>query len=82
MSTNELKLQIFRQVDTLDSSKLKEFYGLMVNYINSKKETSDWIDVSDVEKQGIEEAIVELNEGKALPHEHVIEKMKSKFSYV
>jgi predicted transcriptional regulator len=54
----------------------------MVNYINSKKETSDWIDVSDVEKQGIEEAIVELNEGKALPHEHVIEKMKSKFSYV
>jgi hypothetical protein len=40
MSTDEIKLQIFRQVDTLDATKLKEFYGVLLNYVNSKKETT------------------------------------------
>lgn len=33
MSTEEIKLQIFRQVDALDANKLKEFYGVMLNYV-------------------------------------------------
>jgi|GEM_PF-4927620 hypothetical protein len=37
MSTEELRLQIFRQVENIDSSKLKEFYGLMLNLSIVKK---------------------------------------------
>ena len=81
MSNEELKLQIFRQVDALDASKLKEFYGLMLNYINSKKDTTEWMGVSDVEKHAIEEAIKQMNDGKGISHEQVMAKMKSKYSH-
>jgi hypothetical protein len=53
MSSEELKLQIFRQVDALDASKLKEFYGLMLNYMNSSKGITEWMGVSESEKLGI-----------------------------
>ena len=79
MSTEELKLQIFRQVDTLDRSKLKEFYGVMLNYLNSNKDTAEWIDVSTAEKHGIEEAIMEINDGKGIDNEQVMAKKKNKY---
>ena len=78
MSTEELKLQILRQVDTLDRSKLKEFYGVMLNYLNSTKDTAELFGISDIEKQGIEEAIIQINEGKGESNEQVLAKMKSK----
>jgi hypothetical protein len=78
MSTEEIKLQIFRQVETLDRSKLKEFYGVMLNYMNSTKDTAEWFGISDIEKQGIEEAIIQIKEGKGISNEHVMAKMKSK----
>lgn len=81
MSTEELKLQIFRQVDALDASKLKEFYGLMLNYINSSKDTTEWIGVSESDKQGIEEAIKEMNDVKGISHEQVMTTMKSKYNH-
>jgi len=79
MSTEELKLQIFRQVDTMDRSKLKEFYGVMLNYLNSNKDTAEWIGVSSVEKHGIEEALKEINDGKAIDNEQVMVNMKNKY---
>jgi hypothetical protein len=79
MSTEELKLQIFRQVDTLDRSKLKEFYGVMLNYLNSNIDTAEWIGVSDVEQHGIEEAIKEMNGNNGIANEQVMVKMKNKY---
>ena len=79
MSTEELKLQIFRQVDALDGSKLKEFYGVMLNYLNSTKDTAEWIGVSTAEKQGIEQAIKEINDGKGIDNEKVMANMKNKY---
>lgn len=78
MSTEELKLQIHRQIDALDAPNVKELYGLMVNYINSKKESSEWLGVSEFEQQGIEEAINEMNAGKGISHEQVMSKLKSR----
>jgi hypothetical protein len=77
MSIEELKLQIFRQVDALEGSKLREFYGLMLNYINGTKDITEWVGVSEIEKQGIEEAIKEMNDGKGLSHKEVMEKMEA-----
>ncbi len=79
MSTEELKLQIFRQVDTLDRSKLKEFYGVMLNYLNSNIDTAEWIGVSDIEQHGIEEAIKEMNGNKGIANEQVMVNMKNKY---
>jgi len=82
MSIEEIKLQIFRQVDALDAVKLKEFYGVMLNYINSKKDTDEWIGVNSSEKQGIIEAIKELNNGKGIPHDQVMERLRKKYTPV
>jgi hypothetical protein len=79
MSTEELKLQIFRQVDSLDCSKLKEFYGVMLNYLNSNKDTAEWIGVSDVEKHGIDEAVKEMTKNKGIANEQVMAMMKNKY---
>ena len=78
MSIDEIKLRIFRQVDTFDSAKLKEFYGIMQNYINSKKETDEWVGVSTSEQEGIEAAIKEIEEGKGIPHEDVMSRLRNK----
>lgn len=63
MNAAELKIKIFRQLDSFDISKLEEFYGVMQNYINSKKDIDEWVGVTDEEKQGIEAAIKELDSG-------------------
>lgn len=81
MSIDEIKLRIFRQVDTFDSVKLKEFYGIMQNYINSKKEIDEWIGVSKVEQAGIEAAIKEIEEGKGIPHEDVMSRLRKKYNH-
>jgi len=82
MNIAELKIKIFRQVDSLDSHKLEEFYGLMMNYINSKKDIDEWIGVSDDEKQGIEAAIKELDSGNGIPHAQVMSKLRKKHAHV
>lgn len=81
MSAKELKLQIHRQIDALDASKVKELYGLMLNYINSKKQSNDWIGVTEEEQQGVEEAIREMNEGKGISHEQVMSRLKSRYNH-
>lgn len=81
MNASELKLKIFRQLDTLDSSKLEEFYGIMLNYVNSKKDIDEWIGVTDTEKQEIETAIKELDLGKGIPHEQVMHNLRKKYSH-
>ncbi len=82
MKTADLKIEIFRQVDSLDSSKLQEFYGMMLNFINSEKEIDEWIGVAEDEKKGIEAAIDELESGKGIPHSQVMTKFRNKYSHV
>ena len=81
MSIEEIKLQIFRQVDALDAAKLKEFYGIMLNFINSKRDTDEWIGVNSTEKHGIIDAIEELNDGKGIPNEQVMARLREKYNH-
>jgi hypothetical protein len=82
MSTDEIKLQIFRQVDALDATRLKEFYGVMLNYINGIREDDEWVGVTNSEIQGIEAAIEELNAGKGIPLSDVLEQLRTKYTHV
>ena len=78
MNIAELKIKIFRQVDSFDSNKLEDFYGVMLNYINSKRGIDEWLGLSENEKQGIEEAIKEIDSGKGIPHDKVMLKLRKK----
>lgn len=81
MSSAEIKLKIFREIDSLEPSKLKELYGIMHNYINSKMEIDQWVGVSESEQSGIEAAITELSAGKGIAHAEVMAKFKSKYPH-
>jgi hypothetical protein len=80
MNVSQLKIEIYRQVESLDSSKLEEFYGIMLNYINSKSDTDEWFNVTKEEKSGIEKAIKELDAGKGIPHAQVMNNFRNKLS--
>ena len=80
MNISDLKLKIFREVDSLEKSRLEELYGILINYINGHKEINDWDKLSDVQKQGIIDAIDEIDAGKGIPHKKVISKFRKKYS--
>jgi hypothetical protein len=80
MTVSDLKLKIFRQIDSLEKNRLEEFYGLMQNYLNSKKELSDWAKLSESQKKGIFDAIDEIESGKGKPSKAVIDKFRKKYS--
>jgi hypothetical protein len=80
MTTADLKLQIFRQVDSLEKNRLEELYGVMNNFFNEKKDIGDWENLTDEQKQGILDAIEEIDFGKGIPHDMVIAKMRRKYT--
>ena len=80
MSVSDLKLRIFRQIDSLEKSKLEEFYGILMNYINGQKDISDWDKLSTSQKNGILEAKDEIESGKGIANSTVLTKFRKKYS--
>jgi hypothetical protein len=80
MTVSDLKLKIFRQIDSLEKNRLEEFYGLLLNYINSKKDISDWERLTLAQKQGLMDAIDQLDSGKGISHNDVIDKLRKKYN--
>jgi len=80
MTVSDLKLKIFRQIDSLEKSRLEEFYGLLLNYVNGKKDISDWDKLSETQKQGVLDAIDELDSKKGVSNKVVIDKFRKKYS--
>ena len=79
MTVSDLKLKIFRQIDSLEKSRLEEFYGVLLNYVNGKKDVSDWDKLSATQKQGILDAIEEVDSEKGIAHKVVIDKFRKKY---
>jgi len=80
MTTADLKLRIFRQIDSLEKSKLEELYGVLINYINGQKDISDWDKLSENQKHGIFDAIDEIEAGKGIQNKAVLDKFRKKYS--
>lgn len=80
MSTAELKLKLFREIDTLEKSKLEQIYGLVLNFINKDNDTEEWNALSINQQKGLSDAIEEMNSSNGIDHQKVIEKHKSKYA--
>jgi hypothetical protein len=81
MTVSELKLRLFRKIDSLEKSKLEELYGVVTNYINGNKDLSDWDKLSDNQKQGIFDALEEIKDGKGISNEEVMNKVRTKYPH-
>lgn len=42
MTKSDLKLKLFREIDSLEKERLEELYGVFLNFINGKKDIDDW----------------------------------------
>ena len=80
MDASELKLKIFREIDSLEKGKLQELYGYVQNYIRGTKDISEWDNLSLAQQKGIRQAIDDLDEGVSVVHEDVISKYRKKYS--
>ncbi len=79
MTVSELKLKLFRQIDTLDKNRLEELHGVVLNFLNGNKDIGDWDKLTEEQKQGILDAIAEIDAGKGIPHEEVMDRVKKKY---
>ena len=80
MTVSDLKLRIFRKIDTLEKNRLEEFYGILLNYINGQKDITEWNKLSTSQKQGIIDAIEEIDAGKGIQNNKVLDKFRKKYS--
>ena len=81
MTVSELKLRLFRQIDSLEKSKLEEVYGVLTNYINGNRDLSEWDKLSDNQKHGILNAIEEIRGGKGISNKVVMNKFRKKYPH-
>jgi hypothetical protein len=58
---------------------LEELYGVLKNFINGKKDISDWDKLTEEQKQGIIDAIIEADSGKGIPNETVMAMTRKRF---
>ena len=63
INTSEIKLQLFRFIDTQPENRLQQFYNLLI--LNQEEQKTDFWDLlSDWEKEDINAGISDLENGK------------------
>ena len=75
MNAAEIKLDLFRRLDNLDSSQLEKVYKKIIALIN----TDVPYKLSEAEKAAIDEALDASKDGKTYTSEEVAEKARRKY---
>jgi predicted transcriptional regulator len=80
MSTAELKLQIFRQIDSLDRKNLEKLHHIVDRLIDRPSNPNDWDELTEQQQQGILDAVEEAEAGYLVSHEEVMKKARTKIN--
>jgi hypothetical protein len=79
MSTAEIKLKLFREIDTLDKSKLEQVYGLLFNFLNKETDIEEWNSLSQAQQNGLVQAVAELDAEEGIDHQSIMDKFRKKY---
>ena len=79
MNPAEIKIDLFRKLDSLKGSNLQEAYGLLLNYINGSNNLNDWDNLSSEQKDAIKLGISQLDDNKGRSHTNVISDLRNRF---
>ena len=63
MSTAEIKIELFRQIDKLDENSLIKFYNYFLKNIK-KKDSDFWNELSEEQQVDINSGLDDLSKGK------------------
>lgn len=80
INTAELKLKLFREIDTLDKYKLEEFYGFLLNFLNKNNTDDEWNSLTTAKKNGLLEAINEMNISEGVANDSILKKYTDKYA--
>jgi predicted transcriptional regulator len=70
-----LRRQVKKYIDTADEKTLKMMYVML----EAEQEADWWDETSDAEKQSIQEAIKQADNGQLIPHEEVMKRYSQWF---
>ena len=79
MNIAELKLDLFRKIDSLEKSRLEEAYGILLNYINPKNDYKEWDNLTNTQRDAILFGLKELDEGLGRKNEDVLKDSRNKY---
>ena len=82
MSTAEIKVKIFREIDGLDEFYLLKIHKYIKNILEVKDATTEWDKLSSTQKSGLLDAIRDAEDGHVLSNTTVMSKYKKKYSNV
>lgn len=79
MNAAEIKIDLFRKLDSLKGNKLEEAYGLLINYMNGKSEIDEWQNLTTEQQAAIQHGIEQLDQGEGRTHKEVLSDLKKKY---
>jgi hypothetical protein len=79
MNASEIKIDLFRKLDSLKGKRLEEAYGMLINFINSRNEIDEWQDLTIEQQAAIRIGIQQLDQGEGSKHNDVISDFRKRF---
>lgn len=85
MTNSELKLELFRKIDELETSKLKQLSVFLKSLVSSKpnyeiSDDEEWNTLSEPQQKGLIDAINEFDQGREVSHKEVMKNYKKKYN--
>jgi hypothetical protein len=74
MNIAQLKIELFRKIDTLEQNKLVELHTFLIN--KGRKKNDFWITLNDAQIEDIEVGLNDIEKGKKKDFNKVISKYK------
>ena len=80
MNSAEIKIDLFRKLDSLKGNRLEEAYGMLLNYINGKSELDDWKNLTNEQQNAIRLGIEQLDNGEGREHKKVMSDIRKRYT--
>ena len=80
MNASEIKIDLFRKLDSLQGPRLDEAYGMLLNFINSKNEIDEWQDLSKEQQEEILLGVEQLDKGEGRSHKDVMADLRKRYT--
>ncbi len=80
MNAAEIKIDLFRKLDSLKGRRLEEAYGMLLNYINGKSEIDEWQDLTEEQQAAIRHGVEQLDQGLGRNHKDVMTDIRKRYA--
>ena len=79
MKSAEIKLDLHDKIEHANFEQLKELYGLITNYFNSRQSDEEWESLSTAQKKKIIHGLEQADAGLGTPLKEVIKGAREKY---